>query len=73
MTLEMSRKPFISGNWKLNPASKEEAIQLAHDIAASITASTPETDVALFVPYPFIDAVLSSVGDKLIVGGEVRL
>jgi len=32
-----ARKPFISGNWKLNPQSKGEALTLAKDIADSIT------------------------------------
>lgn len=70
--LEMARKPFISGNWKLNPQTKTEAIQLGADIAAAVTPSTPESDVALFVPYPFLDSVISNVGDKILIGGEVR-
>jgi triosephosphate isomerase (TIM) len=71
VSLEMARKTFISGNWKLNPQTKAEAIKLATDIAASITPSSPQSDVALFVPYPFIDAVASQVGNVLSVGGEV--
>jgi Triosephosphate isomerase len=70
--LEMARKPFISGNWKLNPQTRDEAIQLAEEIAASVTPSSPDADVALFVPYPFLDAVISKVGDKVLIGGEVR-
>lgn len=73
MSLEMARKPFISGNWKLNPQTKTEAIKLANDIAASVTSESPDSDVAVFVPYPFIDSVISEVGSKIIIGGEVRL
>lgn len=65
------RKPFITGNWKLNPQTKAEAVDLARGIASSITDDSP-CDVALFVPFPFIDTVQSIVGDKLIVGAEVR-
>lgn len=69
-SLEMARRPFISGNWKLNPQTEKEATQLATDIAASITDDSP-ADVALFVPYVFIGAAQEAAGDKLIVGAEV--
>lgn len=71
--LDMARRPFISGNWKLNPQSRDEAVKLATDIAASITTSSPDADVALFVPYVFIEAAMNAVGDKkLQIGAEVR-
>jgi triosephosphate isomerase (TIM) len=73
MSLDMARRPFISGNWKLNPQSKDEAIALAEEIAAAVTPESPDADVALFVPYPFIDSVISKVGDKVLIGGEVRI
>lgn len=66
-----ARKPFISGNWKLNPQTRDEAVKLAGDIAASITDDSPEADVALFVPYVFLEAALGAAGDKLMVGAEV--
>jgi hypothetical protein len=66
-----ARKPFISGNWKLNPQTREEAITLASEIAATVGPDSPDADVALFVPYVFIDAALNAVGDKLTVGAEV--
>eukprot|EP00980_Cylindrotheca_fusiformis_P023814 scaffold11032_cov122-Cylindrotheca_fusiformis.AAC.15 len=68
--LEASRKPFISGNWKLNPQTKDEAVKLASDIANSITDDTPDSDIALFVPYVFIEAALKAVDGKLSVGAE---
>jgi triosephosphate isomerase len=69
--LEMARKPFITGNWKLNPQTKEEAVKLAQEIAATVTADSPDADVALFVPYVFIESVKQAAGDKLDVGAEV--
>jgi len=66
-----ARKPFISGNWKLNPSTKAEAEKLAADIAASITDDSPDADVALFVPYVFIEATQAKAGDKLNIGSEV--
>jgi Triosephosphate isomerase len=65
-----SRKPFISGNWKLNPQTKEEATKLAADIAAAVTKDSP-AEVALFVPYVFIEAAQKATGGKVQVGAEV--
>ncbi len=65
------RKPFITGNWKLNPDTKDDAIQLATDITKSMTPQSPE--VALFVPFPFIETVQTVVGNKITVGAEVSL
>lgn len=71
LQLDGTRRPFISGNWKLNPQSKDEAIQLASAIAQSITPSSPDADVALFVPYVFIESAMNAVNGKLQVGAEV--
>jgi triosephosphate isomerase len=64
------RKAFITGNWKLNPQTKAEAVDLARGIVASIPDNAP-CDVGLFVPVPFIETVQAIVGNKLIVGAEV--
>ena len=71
LTLDMARTPIISGNWKLNPQTRDDAISLASEIAASITDKSPKSEIALFVPYVFIEAVMGVVGDKLSVGAEV--
>ena len=70
-TLEATRKPLISGNWKLNPQTRDEAVTLAKEISAAITDDSPDADVALFVPYVFIEAAMGSVDGKLSVGAEV--
>lgn len=44
---------------------------LASGIASAITDSTPDVEVALFVPYVFIESTMSVVGGKLSVGAEV--
>lgn len=62
----------LSGNWKLNPSTKEEALTLGKEIAASITAESPSVDVALFVPYVFIESAMGVVDGKLSIGAEVR-
>jgi hypothetical protein len=70
--LDASRKPFISGNWKLNPQTKDEAVALAKGIADSVTSSSPDADVALFVPFVFIEAAAQAAGGKIKIGAEVR-
>lgn len=65
-----SRKPFISGNWKLNPQTREEAITLATEISEGITSASPESDVALFVPYVFIESTMNACDGKYFVGAE---
>jgi len=67
--LFMARKPFITGNWKLNPSTRQEAVELATGIANAVTSDSP-CDVALFVPYPFIEAAQQAVNGKLLVGAE---
>ena len=66
-----ARKPFISGNWKLNPQTKQEAIDLAKGIAAAVTEDSPDADVALFVPYVFIETAMDAVDGKVDIGAEV--
>jgi hypothetical protein len=68
---QQKRRPFISGNWKLNPQTREEAIQLANDIASSVTDTSPNADIALFVPYVFIESTMNVVQNKLMIGAEV--
>jgi len=69
-TFLLARRPFITGNWKLNPSTRNEAVQLASDIAKSVPKKS-NCDVALFVPFPFIDAVKNVVGDKISIGAEM--
>jgi hypothetical protein len=51
--------------------TKEEAVALASEIAAQVTDASPDAEVALFVPYVFIEAAMGAVGDKLQIGAEV--
>jgi hypothetical protein len=64
------RRTFITGNWKLNPKTRDEAVALAKEIADAVTPDSP-CEVSLFVPFPFLEAVQEIVGDKLTVGAEV--
>lgn len=67
-----ARQPIMAGNWKLNPATKSDAISLANgfiellgDETCSIVEGEMCTEVVAFPPFPFISAVekvLSDVG-----------
>lgn len=65
-----ARKPFISGNWKLNPQTRQEAVDLANGIASSVTDASPDADVALFVPYVFLETAMTAVDGKVEIGAE---
>mmetsp|Transcript_33620 Transcript_33620/g.77577 ORF Transcript_33620/g.77577 Transcript_33620/m.77577 type:complete len:136 (+) Transcript_33620:114-521(+) len=68
--LDATRKPFITGNWKLNPSTLPEALNLGESIAAAVDSGSP-CDVALFVPYVFIEAVKGVTDGKISIGAEV--
>ena len=59
--------------WPRDPSfrTKEEAVTLASEIAAQVTDASPDVEVALFVPYVFIEAAMGEVGDKIQIGAEV--
>jgi hypothetical protein len=71
--LASTRKPFITGNWKLNPQTRDEAVQLAKDISNAVGPQTGDIDVALFVPYVFIESAMKAVEGKVQIGAEVSL
>ena len=73
MFAETTRRPFISGNWKLNPQTRDEAVQLATEIGQAVTSTSPDSDIALFVPYVFIESTMNAVQDKLMIGAEVSV
>ena len=55
----------------MNPQTRDEAVTLGKGIAASFTSSTP-CEVALFAPFPFIEATQTAVGSSgVIVGAEM--
>jgi len=63
--LEANRQPIMAGNWKLNPATEEDALGLAAGLTKLLgeeTCAMDEdnefcTEVVLFPPFPFISKV----------------
>merc|ERR1712166_75042 len=59
------RRPFIAGNWKMNPETLDEAKVMAKAIADAAKSSNAQ--VALMVPHPFMYAV-----NKILEGSNVE-
>src|SRR5579883_1826142 len=55
------RRAIAAGNWKMNPATPGEAMQLADELAARIDGAAA-SGVVLFPPLPFVGAVIERVG-----------
>jgi len=58
--LANGRKPLMGGNWKLNPKSVQESINLATEVA-KLTKGVSDVDVVLFPPHPFLVPVFTKI------------
>jgi len=73
-TTELSmRQPIMAGNWKMNPPTEAEALNLASGFCALLTEMEDTcamdekegcTEVVLFPPFPFISKVKDIVMEK---------
>lgn len=64
------RMPFVGGNWKMN-TDLALAVELVEDIVAGLGEADLRSDVVLFPPYPYLQAVGRAVGHHhLQVGGQ---
>jgi Triosephosphate isomerase len=83
LALLAERQPIMAGNWKMNPATEEEALKLANDVATALGKETCAvgdsdtvdedscTEVVIFPPFPFISKVKDSVEEAgLSVGAQ---
>lgn len=75
--LDATRQPIMAGNWKMNPATEDEAIALGTGLTKLLgdeTCAGDEenemcTEVVIFPPHPFISKVKDVVGDAGITVG----
>eukprot|EP00638_Chattonella_subsalsa_P009182 CAMPEP_0117751776 /NCGR_PEP_ID=MMETSP0947-20121206/11186_1 /TAXON_ID=44440 /ORGANISM="Chattonella subsalsa, Strain CCMP2191" /LENGTH=585 /DNA_ID=CAMNT_0005570241 /DNA_START=67 /DNA_END=1824 /DNA_ORIENTATION=- len=59
-----TRRPILAGNWKLNPSTKDEAVELLR----GLKASSNDVDIVVFPPLPFLSdalAILQGTGIKV--------
>ena len=65
------RRPVVAGNWKMNPATADEAIELARAAERAAHAS-PGVDVVVCPPTIWLPAVANRVGPPLALGAQTR-
>jgi len=63
-----NRRPIVAGNWKLNPATKAEAIELLNGLKAG---GVHDSEVVIFPPLPYLsDALTILAGTGINVGAQ---
>ncbi len=51
------RRPLLAANWKMNPLSAADAVALARGVLPAARRHGERVDVALFPPFPWLQAV----------------
>jgi triosephosphate isomerase len=68
--LNVERRSVVAGNWKLNPATKKEAMDLLNGLKANYLEDGG-SDVVIFPPLPFIPEAISILkGTNIKVGAQ---
>jgi triosephosphate isomerase (TIM) len=75
--LRSSRQPIMAGNWKMNPATEEDALALSGALTRLLGEETCAiddsdelcTEVVIFPPHPFISKVKNAVEEAGITVG----
>jgi triosephosphate isomerase len=70
-SLNANRQPIMAGNWKMNPATMEEAVELASGLTTLLGEETCPmdeenefcTEVVVFPPHPFLSNVKDVVDE----------
>mmetsp|Transcript_18671 Transcript_18671/g.39250 ORF Transcript_18671/g.39250 Transcript_18671/m.39250 type:complete len:298 (+) Transcript_18671:170-1063(+) len=76
-SLEAGRQPIMAGNWKMNPATEDDAIELGQGLTKLLGDETCPlddenplcTEVVVFPPFPFISKVKDAVEEAGITVG----
>ena len=64
----MSRTPVVAGNWKMNPPTRDEAIELAREVAFAADG-VPTVTAVICPPTIWLDAVSRSVAGRSVAIG----
>ncbi|HWB19237.1 MAG TPA: triose-phosphate isomerase [Phycisphaerales bacterium] len=62
------RTPFVGGNWKMN-TDLASAVELADDVVSSCKGFVEKCDIAVFPPFPYLQAVGKTLGNHGILLG----
>lgn len=68
MSQRAARRPLVAGNWKMNPATRAEALALARDVARA-TRGVP-VDTVICPPAIWLVDVAGAVGDDVGIGAQ---
>jgi triosephosphate isomerase len=63
------RRPVVAGNWKMNPPTLDEAIELARSVADA-AQDLPSVTSVICPPTIWLDAVGRSVGAAIAIGAQ---
>jgi len=55
--MSTTRRPFVAGNWKMNPGLRAEAVTLATGVASSTVGARQSVDVGVFPAFVHLEAV----------------
>ena len=64
----MTRTPVVAGNWKMNPSTREEAIELAREVALAADG-VPSVTTVICPPTIWLEAVSGSVARRSVAVG----
>jgi triosephosphate isomerase len=63
------RRPYISGNWKMN-LNRDGVLELCSSIR-QVATSVPNVEIGVFPPYPYLPLVVEAFKDtQITVGGQ---
>jgi len=80
--LNVARQPIMAGNWKMNPGTEADALNLSNGFCALLNEMTDTcaqddvegcTEVVLFPPYPFISKVKDIVKKEGVTVGSQQV
>src|SRR4051794_35147965 len=66
------RTPIVGGNWKMN-TDLASAVELADNIVAGCASLVQHCDIAIFPPFPYLQAVGKTLGHHGILLGAQDL
>ncbi len=55
------RRPLLAANWKMNPVTRAEAVDLARGVAPAAQARVQSVEVAVFPPFCWLEAVAGTL------------
>jgi triosephosphate isomerase len=62
------RTPFVGGNWKMN-TTLATAVELAEAVSGEVADAVERVDVAVFPPFPYLQAVGHALGHRSVLLG----